>query len=190
MIRTAIRTLTLSIYKVEDKSARAFVVNKDLAPPYFVELAWFINSQFLALDRFTTVAYVSSPHVCASPPTHSLTHSLTHANTPTRQHANSDQERFNHGQLTQIGDETVDIFYYLQDILALHIPELESVCAIVVIIPSFRHPLMLPFTCIHSASPMLCFARRCFRCSLATSSSKHRRWMYVSTVHERMALVG
>ena len=189
MIRTAIRTLTLSIYKVEDKSARAFVVNKDLAPPYFVELAWFINSQFLALDRFTTVAYVSSPHVGASPPTHSL----THANTPTRQHANSDQERFNHGQLTQIGDETVDIFYYLQDILALHIPELESVCAIVVVvvvIVVICHSLMLSFTRIHSASPMRCFARRCFRCSLATSSSKHRRWMYVSTVHERMALVG
>jgi hypothetical protein len=50
--------MCLLVCAVEDKAARSFVINKDLAPPYFTELSWFLNAQFLALDRFTEVAYV------------------------------------------------------------------------------------------------------------------------------------
>ncbi|XP_018901977.2 protein CLEC16A homolog isoform X2 [Bemisia tabaci] len=49
MVRIAVRTLTLNVYKVGDKSMLSFIRNKTAAP-YFSNLVWFIGSHVLELD--------------------------------------------------------------------------------------------------------------------------------------------
>ncbi|XP_075232093.1 C-type lectin domain containing ema isoform X2 [Lycorma delicatula] len=49
MVRIAVRTLTLNVYKVEDKSMLKFIRNKTAAP-YFSNLVWFIGNHVLELD--------------------------------------------------------------------------------------------------------------------------------------------
>ncbi|GAB6025945.1 hypothetical protein CHUAL_011914 [Chamberlinius hualienensis] len=49
MVRIAVRTLTLNVYKVEDKSMLKFIRDKTAAP-YFSNLVWFIGSHVLELD--------------------------------------------------------------------------------------------------------------------------------------------
>lgn len=49
MVRIAVRTLTLNVYKVEDKSMLRFIRDKT-AVPYFSNIVWFIGSHILELD--------------------------------------------------------------------------------------------------------------------------------------------
>lgn len=49
MVRIAVRTLTLNVYRVEDKSMLKFIRNKTAAP-YFSNLVWFIGNHVLELD--------------------------------------------------------------------------------------------------------------------------------------------
>ncbi|RZF48880.1 hypothetical protein LSTR_LSTR003260 [Laodelphax striatellus] len=49
MVRIAVRTLTLNVYKVEDKSMLTFIRNRTAAP-YFSNLVWFIGNHVLELD--------------------------------------------------------------------------------------------------------------------------------------------
>ncbi|XP_044016067.1 protein CLEC16A homolog isoform X2 [Aphidius gifuensis] len=49
MVRIAVRTLTLNVYKVEDVSMLAFIRDKTAAP-YFSNLVWFIGNHILELD--------------------------------------------------------------------------------------------------------------------------------------------
>eukprot|EP01119_Soliformovum_irregulare_P014909 TRINITY_DN4131_c0_g1_i1.p1 TRINITY_DN4131_c0_g1~~TRINITY_DN4131_c0_g1_i1.p1 ORF type:complete len:976 (-),score=250.71 TRINITY_DN4131_c0_g1_i1:40-2967(-) len=49
MIRIAVRTLTLNVYKVEDESVRNYVLDKTAAP-YFSNIVWFIRDQCYTLD--------------------------------------------------------------------------------------------------------------------------------------------
>ncbi|KAJ4444330.1 hypothetical protein ANN_06122 [Periplaneta americana] len=49
MVRIAVRTLTLNVYKVEDKSMLKFIRDKTAAP-YFSNLVWFIGNHILELD--------------------------------------------------------------------------------------------------------------------------------------------
>eukprot|EP00824_Muranothrix_gubernata_P018003 TRINITY_DN36867_c0_g1_i1.p1 TRINITY_DN36867_c0_g1~~TRINITY_DN36867_c0_g1_i1.p1 ORF type:complete len:843 (+),score=178.10 TRINITY_DN36867_c0_g1_i1:123-2651(+) len=48
MIRIAVRTLTLNIFRVQDKAVRRFILDRTAAP-YFSNLAWFIRNQCIQL---------------------------------------------------------------------------------------------------------------------------------------------
>ena len=49
MVRIAVRTLSLNVYKVEDESMLRFVIDKT-AVPYFANLVWFIGNHILEID--------------------------------------------------------------------------------------------------------------------------------------------
>ena len=49
MVRIAVRTLTLNVYRVEDKSMLAFIRDRTAAP-YFSNLVWFIGNHIIELD--------------------------------------------------------------------------------------------------------------------------------------------
>ncbi|XP_033117712.1 protein CLEC16A-like, partial [Anneissia japonica] len=49
MVRIAVRTLTLNVYKVNDKAMQTYIRNKT-AVPYFSNLVWFIGNHVLNLD--------------------------------------------------------------------------------------------------------------------------------------------
>ena len=49
MVRIAVRTLTLNVYKVDDESMLRFVIDKT-AVPYFANLVWFIGNHILEID--------------------------------------------------------------------------------------------------------------------------------------------
>lgn len=49
MIRIAVRTLTLNVYKVEDEAMRNYILDKTAAP-YFSNIVWFIRDQCTSLD--------------------------------------------------------------------------------------------------------------------------------------------
>ncbi|XP_067005962.2 protein CLEC16A homolog isoform X2 [Anabrus simplex] len=49
MVRIAVRTLTLNVYRVEDRSMLKFIRDKTAAP-YFSNLVWFIGNHILELD--------------------------------------------------------------------------------------------------------------------------------------------
>ena len=46
MVRIAVRTLTLNVYRVEEESMLKFVIDKT-AVPYFANLVWFIGNHIL-----------------------------------------------------------------------------------------------------------------------------------------------
>jgi hypothetical protein len=48
-VRIAVRTLTLNVYRVDDKSMIQFIRAKTAAP-YFSNLVWFIGNHILELD--------------------------------------------------------------------------------------------------------------------------------------------
>ena len=49
MVRIAVRTLSLNVYRVEDEAMLKFVTDKTAAP-YFSNLVWFIGNHVLELD--------------------------------------------------------------------------------------------------------------------------------------------
>ena len=49
MVRIAVRTLTLNVYRVDDESMLQFVIDKT-AVPYFSNLVWFIGNHILEID--------------------------------------------------------------------------------------------------------------------------------------------
>ena len=49
MVRIAVRTLSLNVYKVEDDRMLKFVTDKTAAP-YFSNLVWFIGNHILEID--------------------------------------------------------------------------------------------------------------------------------------------
>lgn len=49
MVRIAVRTLTLNVYRVQDNSMLRFIRNKTAAP-YFSNLVWFIGNHVVELD--------------------------------------------------------------------------------------------------------------------------------------------
>ncbi|XP_062508801.1 protein CLEC16A-like isoform X2 [Corticium candelabrum] len=50
MVRIAVRTITLNVYKVGDESTLSFICNRT-AVPYFSNLVWFIGKHVLELDN-------------------------------------------------------------------------------------------------------------------------------------------
>jgi protein CLEC16A len=50
MVRIAVRTLSLNVYKVEDEAMVQFVTDKTAAP-YFSNLVWFIGNHILEIDN-------------------------------------------------------------------------------------------------------------------------------------------
>ena len=51
MVRVAVRTLTLNVYRVDEESMLKFVIDKT-AVPYFSNLVWFIGNQILDIDAW------------------------------------------------------------------------------------------------------------------------------------------
>lgn len=49
MVRIAVRTLTLNVYKVDDASMLAFIRDRTAAP-YFSNIVWFIGKHIQELD--------------------------------------------------------------------------------------------------------------------------------------------
>lgn len=49
MVRIAVRTLSLNVYRVDDRSMLQFIRNRTAAP-YFSNLVWFIGNHVLELD--------------------------------------------------------------------------------------------------------------------------------------------
>ena len=49
MVRIAVRTLTLNVYRVNDQSMLQFIRDRTAAP-YFSNLVWFIGNHILELD--------------------------------------------------------------------------------------------------------------------------------------------
>ena len=49
MVRVAVRTLTLNVYRVDEESMLKFVIDKT-AVPYFSNLVWFIGNHILDID--------------------------------------------------------------------------------------------------------------------------------------------
>lgn len=49
MVRIAVRTLTLNVYRVEDASMLTFIRDRTAAP-YFSNLVWFIGNHIIELD--------------------------------------------------------------------------------------------------------------------------------------------
>eukprot|EP01027_Heterolobosea_sp_BB2_P007122 GEZU01010629.1.p1 GENE.GEZU01010629.1~~GEZU01010629.1.p1 ORF type:complete len:314 (-),score=95.40 GEZU01010629.1:49-990(-) len=50
MIRIAVRTITLNIFRLPDQAMRKFILDSS-AVPYFTNLGWFIRDQFLSLNH-------------------------------------------------------------------------------------------------------------------------------------------
>ena len=50
MVRIAVRTLSLNVYRVEDEAMLKFVTDKTAAP-YFSNLVWFIGNHILEIDN-------------------------------------------------------------------------------------------------------------------------------------------
>ncbi|XP_022658249.1 protein CLEC16A-like isoform X4 [Varroa destructor] len=59
MVRIAVRTLTLNVFKVQDEAMQRFIRDKTAAP-YFSNLVWFIGKNVLELD--TCVAAAATDH--------------------------------------------------------------------------------------------------------------------------------
>ncbi|XP_022248411.1 protein CLEC16A-like isoform X2 [Limulus polyphemus] len=90
MVRIAVRTLTLNVFKVQDRAMLKFIRNKTAAP-YFSNLVWFIGNHVLELDncvRMVTEYQSRLPDFVA---------------------------------------EHLDHLHYLNDILCLHIDDLNDV---------------------------------------------------------------
>ncbi len=49
MVRIAVRTLTLNVYRIDEESMLKFVIDKT-AVPYFSNLVWFIGNHILDMD--------------------------------------------------------------------------------------------------------------------------------------------
>ncbi|XKL62954.1 hypothetical protein PGB90_005318 [Kerria lacca] len=105
MVRIAVRTLTLNVYKVDDKSMLQFIRNKTAAP-YFSNLVWFIGNHVLEIDA------------CICKDVNQL----------------SGQTR-----LSDLIAEHLDHLHYLNDILCLHIEDLN-----VVLIEHLLKKLLIP----------------------------------------------
>jgi protein CLEC16A len=59
MVRIAVRTLTLNVYKVDDPGMRRYVANKT-AVPYFSNIVWELMRRFREMDSIVVQAAVTS----------------------------------------------------------------------------------------------------------------------------------
>eukprot|EP01113_Clastostelium_recurvatum_P026884 TRINITY_DN3230_c0_g1_i1.p1 TRINITY_DN3230_c0_g1~~TRINITY_DN3230_c0_g1_i1.p1 ORF type:complete len:1403 (-),score=398.80 TRINITY_DN3230_c0_g1_i1:605-4813(-) len=53
MIRIAVRTLTLNVFRVEDEHMRRYILNST-AVPYFANIVWFVRQQVLTLNQLVS----------------------------------------------------------------------------------------------------------------------------------------
>ncbi|XP_076312191.1 C-type lectin domain containing ema isoform X3 [Tachypleus tridentatus] len=102
MVRIAVRTLTLNVFKVQDRAMLKFIRNKTAAP-YFSNLVWFIGNHVLELDNCVRMV-------------------------PEYQ-----------SRLPDFVAEHLDHLHYLNDILCLHIDDLNDVLT-----DHFLNSLLIP----------------------------------------------
>lgn len=62
MVRIAVRTLTLNVFRVQDKSMLEFIRDKTAAP-YFSNLVWFIGGSVGEIDRLVKEGVVEGGSV-------------------------------------------------------------------------------------------------------------------------------
>ena len=60
MVRIAVRTLSLNIYKVEDERMRRFLIDRTCLP-YFSNLVWFLKEQTLGMSRMIELLAAGAP---------------------------------------------------------------------------------------------------------------------------------
>ena len=63
MIRTAVRTLTLNIYRIDDDALRRFILDRS-AVPYFSNLVWYLRDQVCMHVCLRAELFVSSQRHC------------------------------------------------------------------------------------------------------------------------------
>lgn len=59
MVRTAVRSLTLNVYEINDPDLRSFILNSH-AVPYFSNLIWLIRDEILMLDEIVATSDILS----------------------------------------------------------------------------------------------------------------------------------
>ncbi|XP_063893954.1 protein CLEC16A homolog isoform X2 [Helicoverpa armigera] len=97
MVRIAVRTLTLNVYRVQDASMLRFIRDRTAAP-YFSNLVWFIGKHILELDA------------CVR-----------------NDAENSFSSHQSQQKLDDLVAEHLDHLHYINDILCLNIPDLNDV---------------------------------------------------------------
>lgn len=97
MVRIAVRTLTLNVYKVDDKSMLEFIRDKTAAP-YFSNLVWFIGNHVVEIDQ--------AIKKCRN---------------------DDEQQKNNNCRLDDLVAEHLDHLHYVNDILLLGIEDLNLV---------------------------------------------------------------
>ncbi|KAL1494178.1 hypothetical protein ABEB36_009819 [Hypothenemus hampei] len=104
MVRIAVRTLTLNVYKVEDANMLAFIRDRTAAP-YFSNIAWFIGKHIQELD------------MCVQ----------------------KEADHHSQNRLADLVAEHLDHLHYINDILCLHITDLNHVLT-----DHLLHKLLIP----------------------------------------------
>ncbi|CAH1971069.1 unnamed protein product [Acanthoscelides obtectus] len=104
MVRIAVRTLTLNVYRVDDASMLAFIRDRTAAP-YFSNIVWFIGKHIQELDA------------CVR----------------------NDADHQSQNRLADLVAEHLDHLHYINDILCLHITDLNHVLT-----DHLLHKLLIP----------------------------------------------
>ncbi|XP_046918540.2 C-type lectin domain containing ema [Dermatophagoides farinae] len=132
MVRIAVRTLTLNVFRVQEKAMLRFI-RDCTAAPYFSNLSWFIGNHILDLNS-SLATYIESRNQSSS--SSNIQGSLPHSN--------SSSNLIN--RLEDLVAEHLDHLHYLNDILLLDIDDLNNVLSdnllYRLIIPLYMHSFL------------------------------------------------
>ncbi|XP_021946535.1 protein CLEC16A homolog [Folsomia candida] len=113
MVRIAVRTLTLNVFRVDDKSMLKFIRDKTAAP-YFSNLVWFIGNHVVEIDKLIKVVSEEGGEETFITTSSSKTTNIT---------TQSQQKTL----LDDLIAEHLDHLHYINDILLLKIEPLNEV---------------------------------------------------------------
>lgn len=129
MVRIAVRTLTLNVFRVQEKAMLRFI-RDCTAAPYFSNLSWFIGNHILDLNS-SLATYIESRNQSSL----NIQGSLPHSNS---------SNLIN--RLEDLVAEHLDHLHYLNDILLLDIDDLNNVLSdnllYRLIIPLYMHSFL------------------------------------------------
>lgn len=127
MVRIAVRTLTLNVYKVDDKSMLRFIRDRTAAP-YFSNLVWFIGNHVLELNT------------CIHNDIKQVNYFYHSTNYRTTFHLLFFRSQLSgQNRLSDLVAEHLDHLHYLNDILCLNIDDLN-----IVLIEHLLNKLLIP----------------------------------------------
>ncbi|VEN64498.1 unnamed protein product, partial [Callosobruchus maculatus] len=140
MVRIAVRTLTLNVYRVDDASMLAFIRDRTAAP-YFSNIVWFIGKHIQELDA------------CVR----------------------NDADHQSQNRLADLVAEHLDHLHYINDILCLHITDLNHVLT-----DHLLHKLLIPLYIYSlsssrrfSSAPVDVIAQGLSRSTLSSPGTSH-----------------